>query len=205
MNAAGFLRNTHYALRAGFSLTEVVLAIAIVSLAVVGVMTAFPIGMTASRDTRDENVLSLIAEDIFAQIRAQPFDRVQLPEAGGMSSPVNFGDAAAPGGRVYETSINTMPYYTADGRISRSASGAIGYPPGNEDPYRADEGYYGVKITVVNNPYYGIPGGAGTYPIAQLPTLAKVVLDISWPARTPLTPEDRRNHSVFVTYVANLH
>ena len=187
-----------------FTLTEVVLSIAIVAVAVVGVMTAFPVGMRAGREARDDTVLAMIAQDVFARIRSQPFTSCWVQRMGSFWRGSLGG---YPNGAWVTWNEQQIFYYSADGRPANESSkpSNIGEPPDKDDPYKPDEGYYGLRIMFVSNPY-GNYGGSGG-PASQLQSfgnnVTKVYLDFSYPARNSIAP-DRRNHKVFMTLVGNM-
>jgi prepilin-type N-terminal cleavage/methylation domain-containing protein len=199
-------------IRGGFSLTEVVLAVAIVAVACVGVMTAFPTGLKAGRDARDDSMIAMIAQDVFARLRGGPYDPCRLPYTSGTAPlfqsvrlplryPGNQGSWGYPG-------PNNAFHYALDGRPANESSNPsrLGCAPRPEDSYAPDEGYYCMRVFVITNPYAN--SGYETVPSSLAEygnnNLTKVILDFSWPARSPLTPTDHRKHKLFVTYIANL-
>ncbi|MBI5394051.1 MAG: prepilin-type N-terminal cleavage/methylation domain-containing protein [Verrucomicrobia bacterium] len=202
--------------RSGFTLTEVVLSVAIVAVAAVGMMTAFPTGLKAGRDARDDTVLAMIAEDVFARMRGQPFNRTLVPYVSGRTpafqavdltkrAPVKYVPGAH--GTYGWTGVNNAFHYSIDGRPANEISqpSSLGCAPQPDDPYRPDEGYYCLRVFIITNPYanYDNPDPSLLADYANN-NLAKVILDFSWPARSPITPTDHRKHKQFVTYLTNL-
>ena len=189
---------------AGFSLVEVMLSIGIVAFAVVGVLTAFPVGIEAARDSRDETTAALIADNLFTYLRSQPFGGpVVLPEV-----PMKRLTAGFKASYGY-TPVANMYYYSRDGRPANADSEADGRPPTSS--YKGDEGYFGVRFYVHNSPY----GNASDYSAYYLKErndlsmgyltaeLARVVVIVSWPARTPY--DNRKFVRSYYSSIANLH
>lgn len=58
--------------RAGFTLTEIILAIAIIATAMVAVLGLLPAGLNASRDAADSTVVASILEDLNDRLKGQP-------------------------------------------------------------------------------------------------------------------------------------
>jgi hypothetical protein len=180
------------------------LSIAIVAVAVVGVMTAFPVGMRSAREARDDTVLTMIAADVFARLRSQPFTSCWVPRR---PSFWRGSLGGYPGGAWVTWSEQQIFYYSIDGRPANEVSqpSNLGAPPDRDDPYKPDEGYYGLRIMFISNPYGNTGGGGG--PASELTymgnNVAKVYLDFSWPARNSISP-DRRTHKVFMGLIGNL-
>ncbi len=59
--------------RTGFSLVEVMLALAIVSLGIVAILGLLPSGLQAGRDAADNTLSATIVQDIFSNLRAGSF------------------------------------------------------------------------------------------------------------------------------------
>jgi prepilin-type N-terminal cleavage/methylation domain-containing protein len=189
--------------RRGFSLTEVVLSVAIVAIAAVGVMTAFPTAIMASRESQDENTMALIAQDIFAQLRAAPFTAsvpkipyVSSPQGGPQYARWNLGNYRGGAG----VGVNNFFYYSRNGRPANeiSNSSKLGCPPAPEDPYKSDEGYFGVRVVIYSDPY-------NTHLPTTFTNLARVICNISYPARAEWSSTiNRRKVKQFVTHIADL-
>jgi prepilin-type N-terminal cleavage/methylation domain-containing protein len=64
--------------RHGFSLIEVVLAVAVIAVGLMAVIGLFPQGLQSSRETADNTIVATIVQDIFGTIRSQPFTAVNL-------------------------------------------------------------------------------------------------------------------------------
>jgi len=69
--------------RAGFTLTEVVLALGIIAIAFVGVLGLLPAGLQASRQAADSTVVGAVLEDVHNRLQGQPL----------VAGPANFSPA----------------------------------------------------------------------------------------------------------------
>lgn len=205
--AGGASRIPHSARRrrGGFSLTEVVLAVAIVAIAAVGVMTAFPTAVMASRDAQDENMMALIAADIFAQMRAAPYGGTAAPKVPYVTSPTGGPAFAKWDFRNYRTGagvgVNNFFYYSRNGRPANEVSdpSKLGCPPNREDPYKPDEGYFGVRVIIYSDAY-------NTHIPTSSTNLVRAIISFSWPARAEWSSTiNRRKTKQFVTHIADLH
>lgn len=58
--------------RAGFTLTEIVLAIAIIATAMVAILGLLPAGVNASRDAADSTIITSVLEDLNNRLKGQP-------------------------------------------------------------------------------------------------------------------------------------
>jgi prepilin-type N-terminal cleavage/methylation domain-containing protein len=182
----------------GFSLVEVMLAVGIVAFAVVGVLTAFPVGIEAARDARDETTAALIADDIFSRMRSQSFNKVMVPYQGAFKQ-VNLGAASLPGWVGSKQGDPMMFYYARDGRPANSASGgAIGGSPSVGSTVKGDEAYFGAQVYVLKQTW------TGNFSPSAWPGLARVSVQISWPARTPFDNRTPGHKRMFDTLIARL-
>ncbi|MBI5687074.1 MAG: hypothetical protein HZC54_18545 [Verrucomicrobia bacterium] len=194
---------SRFASSSGFSLVEVMLAIGIVAFAVVGVLTAFPVGIEAARDARDENTAALIADDIFTRLRSQPFGGpVVWPEV-----PMKRQAAGFKADYTGRTPIASMFYYARDGRPANANTTADGRPPTATSTYKSDEGYFGIRIYVNNDPYNALSSYylklRNDNSVVNWSELAFIIVEVSWPARTPFN--NRKFKREFETHIANLH
>ena len=201
------LHSSLFTASSGFSLVEVMLAIGIIAFAVVGILTAFPVGIDAARDSRDENTAALIADDLFTRLRSQPF--------GGTASggtpfvwPEVPWKSVAQGLKVDYTGwtpIANMFHYTRDGRPANADTSSDGKAPTSS--YKGDEGYFGVRIYVNNDPYNPLSNSnlkaRDDDSVIYLYELACVIVEVSWPARTPYN--NRKFKRQFDSAIANLH
>src|SRR5262245_18556349 len=74
--------------RAGFTLAEIVIAIAIIATALVAILGLLSAGLTASREAADATVVSTILEDLNHRLKGQPL------RAGPLSFSPVFYDAS---------------------------------------------------------------------------------------------------------------
>jgi uncharacterized protein (TIGR02598 family) len=194
------IRNRKPRIPNGFSLVEVMLSIGIVSFAVVGVLTAFPIGIEAARDSRDETTAALIADDIFTRMRSQPFNRVKVPYQGAFKQvDLSFVSPTTQGWVANNSQGNeSIFYYARDGQPANAASGGnFGGRPASTGAVKADDAYFGAQLYVTK--FTWGPDGS----LLFLPGLARVMVEISWPARQPF--DNRKFKRRFDTAIANLH
>lgn len=63
----------------GFSLVEIVIAIGIVSFALVAILGMFPIAMRNAQESQRETRATFIAQQLFASIQAGPYTNVRIP------------------------------------------------------------------------------------------------------------------------------
>ncbi len=203
---------TRHSSRSGFSLTEVVLSVAIVAVSVVGIMAAFPTGLKAGRDARDDSMIAMIAQDVFARLRGGPYDPCKLPYTSG-TAPL-FQSVRLPSCYPGKQGAWGFPWpnnafhYALDGRPANESSNPsrLGCAPRPEDPYAPDEGYYCMRVFVITNPYGNYGCKTDLFSLAEYGNnnLTKVILEFSWPARSPITPTSHRKYKKFVTYIANM-
>lgn len=64
--------------RRGFSLVEVVLALGVISFAIVAILGVFPVGLNTSHSAQDETRAPQIAQTIFATLTSQTFNAVSI-------------------------------------------------------------------------------------------------------------------------------
>jgi uncharacterized protein (TIGR02598 family) len=64
--------------REGFSLVEVTLALAVIAIGLIAIIGLLPHGLQASRDAADNTIAATIAQDIFSEIRIDPFNAVNI-------------------------------------------------------------------------------------------------------------------------------
>lgn len=65
--------------RLGFTLVEVVIALGVISFALVAILGLFPVAMDAAKSSRNETRAAAIAQYIFEQLNTQQPDRASLP------------------------------------------------------------------------------------------------------------------------------
>jgi len=91
--------------RAGFSLIEIVLALGIISFALVGILGIFPLALTSARESAAETRISFIAQSLLADIRAT--DKV-IPASSAGASPTRTASIFA--GQSPDDLNNTSSY-----------------------------------------------------------------------------------------------
>ena len=62
----------------GFSLVEVMLALAIVSIGLIAILGLLPTGLRSARDAADNTISATVVQDVFSTIRSSPFTAVDL-------------------------------------------------------------------------------------------------------------------------------
>jgi len=73
------LSTTHYPLptkKAGFTLTEVLMAMAVLLIGVLGVIQLFPTGLNASRESKDETVATNLVQAKLENFKAANYDDI---------------------------------------------------------------------------------------------------------------------------------
>lgn len=128
-----------------FSLVEVVLALGVISFAIVAILGVFPIGLTTGHSAQDETRAPQIAQMILSSIASQAstqFNNVQIPLPGNQTVSVDLTSSASP----------TTPSLYADnnGQLANAASNATYAVTIITDnaPAGFDTGYAN-KVTVV--------------------------------------------------------
>ena len=77
--------------RKGFSLVEVVLALGVVSFAIIAILGILPVGLNTGHSAQDETRAAQIAEDILASLAGQApsnFNAATIQQASGFQFPV---------------------------------------------------------------------------------------------------------------------
>lgn len=186
---------TRHSSRSGFSLVEVILAVGIVAFAVVGVLTAFPVGIEAARDSRDETTAALIADDVFSRMRSQPYNKVMVPYQGRFQQ-INLLTYSGWVAGNREGDLN-MFYYARDGQPANAASGGnLGGLPTAGAAAKGDDAYFGAQVYVVRQTWTDSS-------LNFLPGLARVLVRISWPARQPYF--NRKFKRDYYSAIADIH
>ncbi len=68
-----FKKSIHYK-HSGFTLIEIVFALAVLLIGLVGVLALFPVGLTASKKAGDYTTAALVAEQVIANIRSAGYN-----------------------------------------------------------------------------------------------------------------------------------
>jgi prepilin-type N-terminal cleavage/methylation domain-containing protein len=101
--------------RAGFTLIEIALAVAVFAVAIVAILGLFPVGLRNASDSRVESVVVQVARGIFSGLRASKFTEARVytspPDERGVMRFVTV-NLASPGPPIYVL-------YGTDGAIVR--------------------------------------------------------------------------------------
>jgi uncharacterized protein (TIGR02598 family) len=131
--------------RNAFSLVEVVLALGVISFAIVAILGVFPVGLNTGHSAQDETRAPQIAQMILSSIASQAstqFNNVQVPLPGNQTLSVDLTSSASP----------TTPGLYADnnGQLATAATNATYAVTIITDnaPAGFDTGYAN-KVTVV--------------------------------------------------------
>jgi prepilin-type N-terminal cleavage/methylation domain-containing protein len=73
-----------------FSLIEVVLALAVIAFAITGIMGLFPVALRSALESQRETRATLIAQQIFSDLRASPSTNLLLATGTNLSSTGSF-------------------------------------------------------------------------------------------------------------------
>jgi uncharacterized protein (TIGR02598 family) len=117
----------------GFSLVEIVLALGVISFALVAIIGLLPIGLASGRASIQETRANLLAQQIFATLRSQPFTAVDMKSLG-PNTTVDLSTENGP--------LGTPLYATYDGQFVGGAD------------------YFTIQITFQNAPNGLISGTA---------------------------------------------
>jgi prepilin-type N-terminal cleavage/methylation domain-containing protein len=164
--------------RSAFSLIEIVVALAVISIGLMAVVGLIPQGLQASRDAADNTISATLVDDIFATIRTSPFTSVTNVDSLGfnlhtlpVAQPVSlatFNNSLLP----IPSSLIVSSYFDKAGFIPASTNADF---------------YYKVVLTFQPEAPAGTPAAVST-----------VTATVVWPALSPIPI----NTNVFVTKVA---
>lgn len=73
-----------------FSLIEVVLALAVIAFAITGIMGLFPVALRSAQESQRETRATLIARQIFSDMKASPSTNVLIATGTNLASSANF-------------------------------------------------------------------------------------------------------------------
>src|SRR5437899_3873758 len=79
--------------RAAFSLLEVVVALGVITVGIVGILAVFPTALQTGHSAQDETRAAHIAQSVFGSLLAQAssqFSNVQIPLSAGVSPSINL-------------------------------------------------------------------------------------------------------------------
>ncbi len=157
-----------------FSLVEVVLALGVISFAIVAILGLVPIGLQTSHSSQDETRAAQIAQTIFASMAAQApqnFQTIALPTTSPSPAPVldlssSTTSASLPAGILYANN---------DGKI---ISGVVGASP------QVPSGATYVATIITNS----APSGLDPSYVNQ------VTVSVAWPAIAAPTNQTKREY-----------
>jgi hypothetical protein len=156
--------------RDAFSLVEVVLALGVVSFAIVAILGVFPVGLSLGHSAQDETRAPQIAQSIFGALAAQNLKRVGgQPELDGnghlqLNNAARIPSVAGP--IDLTSSADVLIYARNDGTLSDSDAGAT----------------YAITIRLNNAPAGFEPSFAN-----------QVTVSIGWPALAPVAARTTRD------------
>jgi uncharacterized protein (TIGR02598 family) len=93
------MKRTHGQLRNGFSLVEVVLALGVISFAIVAILGVFPVGLSTGHSAQDETRAPQIAQMILSSLAAQAptqFNNVLVPLPNNQTLAVDLTSSGSP-------------------------------------------------------------------------------------------------------------
>ena len=173
----------HRLSRYAFSLVEVVLALGVISFAIVAILGVFPLGLSTSRSAQDETRAPQIAQTILASLASQTFDAVSLKlyDADGIQNGSVDMDLGA------QTGINP----SLNG-LSANNNGEIFLitpddPPKFLSPYPPPldtAAIYAITL-LFNNAPTGFDAGFAN----------QATLTVAWPATAPAANQTKRNYT----------
>lgn len=126
-------RNCHARPTRGFSLVEIVLALGVISFALVAIIGLLPIGLASNRGTIQETRANHLAEEIFSTLRSQPFTNVSLALLGNATAPIDLSAQNTPAGAAgislhanYDGQfVGANDYFTIELRFRNSPQGLV--------------------------------------------------------------------------------
>ena len=147
-----------------FSLIEVVIALGVITVGIVGILAVFPTALQTGHSAQDETRAAHIAQSVFGSLVAQAssqFSNVQIPLSAGVSPSINLG-----------TGSGTTPAVTAyadnDGNLIPNSTNAA----------------YAIFIYTNNS----VPG------FTDLGTANLVTVRVAWPANAPSASQTFRDY-----------
>jgi type II secretory pathway pseudopilin PulG len=117
----------------GFSLVEVVIALGVISFALVAIIGLLPIGLATNRGTIQETRANHLAEEVFSTLRSQTFTSVNLTLLGSAAGPIDLSaENTAPGATGVTLHadyggqfVGTNEYFTIELRFRNTPAGLI--------------------------------------------------------------------------------
>ena len=178
-----------------FSLTEVVIALGIFAVSMVGVLALFPVASSAGRESSEETQAAIIAQTVMGDLRASAG---ALGQTNGwmVVGPNTFGQLLTNRINLNQNSDTAIAYDITLRNLANSGGGApqIGPPIGLK------------ALSVVQNYSNPVTAPGAVYlsltrvrPVGTTPGLAAVTVEVSTPANVALTNRRVYSFSSLVT------
>lgn len=109
-------RNCRIRMACGFNLIEVTIALAVVTIGIIGILSLLPHALDAARSATDRTVAATIVQQLIAELRGRPFD--SLP-----SSPESYSfaqdglEVTATNPEYFRVYITTAPKNVGGGSV----------------------------------------------------------------------------------------
>ena len=172
-----------------FSLTEVVIALGIFAVSMVGVLALFPVASSTGRESSEETQAAIIAQTVMGDLRASTG---ALGQTNGwmVVGPNTFGQLLTNRINLNESSDTAIAYDITLRNLANSGGGApqIGPPIGLKALTLVQN--YSNAVTVPGAIYLSL---TRVRPVGTTPGLAAVTVEVSTPANVTLT--NRRVYS----------
>jgi uncharacterized protein (TIGR02598 family) len=134
--------------RAGFTLTEIVIAIAIIATVMVAILGLLPAGLNASRDAADSTIIATILEDLNNRLKGQPLRDGPVAfspayyDGSGRYIPVDPVNPASLANAIYRADVDILDWekQPKDTSSLRPAKISLSWPirPSDGDPIGSD-------------------------------------------------------------------
>jgi uncharacterized protein (TIGR02598 family) len=113
----------------GFSLVEIVVAIGVISFALVAIIGVLPIGLAAGRQATQETRANHLAEQIFSTLRSQPFTAAALSSLGSGTTVDLSTENGVFGTKLHATYdgqfVGTSDYFTIQLQFRNAPEGVV--------------------------------------------------------------------------------
>ena len=180
---------------AAFSLTEVVIALGIFAVSMVGVLALFPVASSAGRESSEETQAAIIAQTVLGDLRASAG---VLGQTNGwmVVGPNTFGQVLTNRINLNQSSDTAIAYDITLRNLANSGGGApqIGPPIGLKALTLVPN--YSNAVTVPGAIYLTL---TRVRPVGTTPGLAAVTVEVSTPANVVLTNRRVYSFSSLVT------
>ena len=180
---------------AGFSLTEVVIALGIFAVSMIGVLALFPVASSAGRESSEETQAAIIAQTVLGDLRASAG---ALGQTNGwmVVGPNTFGQVLTSRINLNQSSDTAIAYDITLRNLANSGGGApqIGPPIGLKALTLVQN--YSNAVTVPGAIYLTL---TRVRPVGTTPGLAAVTVEVSTPANVVLTNRRVYSFSSLVT------